>query len=39
MFINVHKCLYKFGLGDINIWMMDSKRLLYTIQPPNVYIT
>ena len=22
--INVYQCLYKFGLGDINIWMLDS---------------
>ena len=22
--INVYKCLYKFGLGDTNVWMLDS---------------
>ncbi len=22
--INVYKCLYKFGIGDINVWMLDS---------------
>ena len=27
MFINVHKCLYKFGLGDINMWMLDSRNV------------
>ena len=24
MFINVYKCLYKFGIGNINAWMLDS---------------
>ena len=39
--INIYKCLYKFGLGDINVWMLDSKGTagvldLYLQHPSNV---
>ncbi len=27
MFINVYKCLYKFDLGDTNVWMLDTHIL------------
>ena len=27
-FINIYKCLYKFDLGDTNVWMLD-RRLVF----------
>ena len=37
MFINVYKCLYKFDLGDTNVWMLDSINVFQTF--PNIILT